>query len=390
MAVDKKINYAIQGGGPNYLGKQKMVKAPKKWKSSPTHPEAHLAYITDKEQDLLIKKNLYGSLKGKPNKGPSGIVSLQGDLGGWSSGGGKGGGATDAGSGKGGGSSEDYKKADYYKMMTGTGTTATSAGGDTYRSKRLAKMATPEWGYTPSGQRKYVGSQVKGKQGWISKLLGRGNVQGARNLQAKKFWNPQLQQWDMRYESEDEELGQEKPGFGGRILGGLAGLATSIPFVGPMIGGAIDRYKPKPRDMSEFNRLGLGGTKQGTFDFNPNALINQKIPNVPMESLTMANWGNPPEEDQNFNMALPIGSAEGGRIGYAYGEDVNIEGPGFDENIQMASGVDPQDALNDMSMEIFGKGLHELTPDEYQILIDMANEQASAGQGQGEGLASLV
>jgi len=83
VAVDKKINYAIQGGGPNYLGKQKMVKAPKKWKSSPTHPEAHLAYITDKEQDLLIKKNLYGSLKGKPNKGPSGIVSLQGDLGGW-------------------------------------------------------------------------------------------------------------------------------------------------------------------------------------------------------------------------------------------------------------------------------------------------------------------
>ena len=110
--IDKSIrqHYEIQGGGPNYLGKQKMVKAPKKWKSSPTHPEAHLAYITDKEQDLLIKKNLYGSLKGKPNKGPSGIVSLQGDLGGWSSGGGKGGGATDAGSGKGGGSSEDYKR----------------------------------------------------------------------------------------------------------------------------------------------------------------------------------------------------------------------------------------------------------------------------------------
>ena len=80
--------------------------------------------------------------------------------------------------------------------------------------------------------------------------------------------------------------------------------------------------------------------------------------------------------------------AEGGRVGYAFGEDVNIEGPGFDENVEMASGVDPQDALNDMSMEVFGKGLHELTPEEYQILIDMANEQASAGQDQG--LASLV
>ena len=84
MATKKKP--VMQGGGLNYLGKQKMVTAPKKWKSSPTHPEAHLAYITDAEQDLLIKKDLYGSLKGKPNRGPSGIVSLQGDLGGYSGG----------------------------------------------------------------------------------------------------------------------------------------------------------------------------------------------------------------------------------------------------------------------------------------------------------------
>ena len=42
----------------------------------------------------------------------------------------------------------------------------------------------------------------------------------------------------------------------------------------------------------------------------------------------------------------------------------------------MASAVDPQDALNDMSMEIFGKPLHLLTGEEYQMLIDMANDQA--------------
>ncbi len=29
-----------------------------------------------------------------------------------------------------------------------------------------------------------------------------------------------------------------------------------------------------------------------------------------------------------------------------------------------ASAVDPMDALNDMSMNIFGKPLHELTPEE--------------------------
>ena len=80
--IDKKIKYAIQGGGPNYLGKQKMVTAPKKWKSSPDHETAELAYITKKEKDILLDLNLYGSLKnGKPNRGPSGIISLQGDMG---------------------------------------------------------------------------------------------------------------------------------------------------------------------------------------------------------------------------------------------------------------------------------------------------------------------
>ena len=88
MAIDKSIrqHYAIQGGGPNYLGKQKMVKAPKKWQSSPDHEPAELAYITEKEKDILIDLDIYGSLNGKPNRGPSGIISLQGDMGGWSGG----------------------------------------------------------------------------------------------------------------------------------------------------------------------------------------------------------------------------------------------------------------------------------------------------------------
>ena len=102
MAIDKSIraDYAIQGGGPNYLGKQKMVKAPKKWQSSPDHEPAELAYITEKEKDILIDLDLYGSLNGKPNRGPSGIISLQGDMGsvggGGSSGGGGGGGGNGA------------------------------------------------------------------------------------------------------------------------------------------------------------------------------------------------------------------------------------------------------------------------------------------------------
>jgi len=85
--------------------------------------------------------------------------------------------------------------------------------------------------------------------------------------------------------------------------------------------------------------------------------------------------------------------AQGGRIGYQGGEfvdeDINIEGPGFDVNENlMASDPGAMDSLNEMSMQIFGKGVHELSEEEYQMLIDMTNEQASAGQDQG--LASLV
>ena len=63
------------------MTQSKLITVPIKAKSSKTHPEVHLAYITDKEQDLLIKKDLYKSLKGKPNRGPGGLPSLEGDFG---------------------------------------------------------------------------------------------------------------------------------------------------------------------------------------------------------------------------------------------------------------------------------------------------------------------
>jgi len=87
--------------------------------------------------------------------------------------------------------------------------------------------------------------------------------------------------------------------------------------------------------------------------------------------------------------------AEGGRIGYQGGElvdeDINVQGPGFDvnENIEMASAQDPMDALNDMAMQIFGKPLHELTPEEKQMLFEIAQDQAAA-PGAEQGIASLV
>ncbi len=109
--IEKKIKYDIniekpsktkpvkQGGVFNYLGKQKTVNAPVKWRSSKDHPIAHLSYITKDEQKILIDLNLYGSLKGKPNRGPFGLPSLQGS--GSGSGGGDGGGDSGGDSGQG-------------------------------------------------------------------------------------------------------------------------------------------------------------------------------------------------------------------------------------------------------------------------------------------------
>ena len=102
--------FAMQGGVRNYLGETNTVSGvPIKWKSAPDHPETELAYITKKEKDLLLKKDLHNSLDGSPNKGPEGLMSLNG--GGY--------GSENAGTGGndgfGGGNdnSNDYTGADY-------------------------------------------------------------------------------------------------------------------------------------------------------------------------------------------------------------------------------------------------------------------------------------
>ena len=69
-----------QAGVMNYRPSE-MVTVPRIAKSSPNTPTAKLAYITPEEQDILVKLNLYGSLEGKPNRGPGGIPSLEGDFG---------------------------------------------------------------------------------------------------------------------------------------------------------------------------------------------------------------------------------------------------------------------------------------------------------------------
>ena len=75
--------------------------------------------------------------------------------------------------------------------------------------------------------------------------------------------------------------GSLKPGFGGRILGGLGSLLTGIPFVGGALGTAYDYgrgifgRKDPYADMSAYNRLGLFGIPEGTLDEDENEKISE-------------------------------------------------------------------------------------------------------------------
>ena len=109
--IDKSArqHYAMQGKIRNYLGKQKMVKAPVKWKSGPDHPDTELAYITKAEKDLILKADLHNSLSKGPNKGPSGIISLNG----WGDAGDFGGSSS---SSSGGGDAREQRRVQQYKV----------------------------------------------------------------------------------------------------------------------------------------------------------------------------------------------------------------------------------------------------------------------------------
>ena len=228
----KKIKPANQGGGPNYLGKQETVTVPKKWLSDPDHVVAELAYITPREQKILLDANIYGSLKGKPNTGPGGIMSLQGDLGGYDA---SPGGPNDGGGDGPVGRGPDKNKQRAADIMTGRVNVSSPTG--------------MTQGYTgPEGVKdsfgNYVGGKYAGNQGFLGNLFSGANRYGYRDV----------------YTSGAKQ-GQMKPGYLGRFLGGVGSLITGIPFIGGAIGSAYDYgkgiFNRGPKDMSAYNQLSL-------------------------------------------------------------------------------------------------------------------------------------
>jgi hypothetical protein len=317
----KKIKPANQGGGPNYLGKQETVTVPKKWLSDPDHVVAELAYITPKEQKILLDANIYGSLKGKPNKGPGGIMSLQGDLGGYDA---SPGGPNSGGKGGNRVGQTDKNKQRVQDILRGKVTTGQTVA----PSDRTRRGAVPEYAFGPKGKMKYIGSAYKsfGQPGLFDRIGGffSGVPSGYRSVYNTRpgsgifgtsfFGKPDItfNQGAGQYQFTDPRTGDVKPGIGGRILGGILSLITGVPFVGSMIGNAIDKYKPKSMydDMSQYNRLGLFGVDPVLSDAYSDMKISDTSFSPSINIPTVPDFINPPGQIDDTGIQYSVPSAD--------------------------------------------------------------------------------
>ena len=371
MATDKRINYNVQGNVKNYLGKQKIVKAPLHWQSSPDHPTTELAYITKKEKDLLIKKDLHKSLKGGVNRGPSGIMSLNG----W--------GDRDEGFAD---KSYGGQERSVTSTVPGGGTkTTTVSPKDTFAQswtgpKRFfgltggyRDLKVP--GDTSQGHRSRIGGIGRGLLSLLGGIPGR----VASGLMTAKNWATRAQPTI----EEEEDITSDYR---------INPTTGQYEYVGGSMEDTMKEFRQKyPVDL----RTNVGGT-------------NQNYKTALGEGWATNYTGADTNNDfmpQNFNMALPIGSAEGGRIGYQGGELVEDESmmeatPAgmMEENIEEVQGEPSREQLEAIAFEIFRLPLEELDEQQLMVVYQAAMEQEpseeevqfAAQEGPGEGIASLV
>jgi hypothetical protein len=222
MSIDKKVNYDVQGGVKNYLGKQQQVKAPLKWKSSPDSPETELAYITKAEKDLLIKQDLHGSLQGGVNRGPSGIMSLDGY-----------------------GSYDDPSDPGRDTGMSGAATSAAESGRNT--SDTMAE-----------------GASYKDVQDYqaASVAAGAGQRVNPGFFDSRNTVSPDVLQRAKAFAPEAYKANRSSGLMGFISSGGL--LGNVVRGIGQKM-GLGKKFDQPTYDMSGYNSLGLGGTGQEGF-----------------------------------------------------------------------------------------------------------------------------
>ena len=417
MAIDKRINYKVQGKIKNYLGNQKTVKAPLHWQSAPNHPTTELAYITKKEKDLLIKKDLHKSLKGGVNRGPSGIISLNG----WGSieGGkdvGMSGAATSAAE-TGGGSGADAKELAVESQRVRKGpalppgvvdksiqdyrSAAIAAGagqnvnpgwfgprnrpGISRQDLRAAKAFAPKAYRATRGSPFGIGNLFRGAMGMFGGIPGK-LISG---LSAARNWAKRTGQNIGELGERDEEGNPLYPNLMSYLnrnkepdTSELNNLDSSTDGVNPDYYNDLDNelMLSTQGDTNRFQNTNItGGTDVNDFQ---GVNYNDQRPG------TLA--GNEPLPE-----ILPFSAAQGGRAGYQGGELVEqqtdfIEGPQgadeFQETVVEGQEQPSQEQLEALAMEIFQLPLEEL--DEEQLLV--VYQEAMQGQPMEEAVQEDV
>jgi len=243
--INKKTKPVNQAGGPNYLGKAEMVTVPKQWLSSPDHVVAELAYITPAEQKILIDANLYGSLDGKPNRGPGGLMSLQGDMG--SIGGDDGNDGSDGGSGgtPGLGGSQDVGSG-----FAGPASSPSDTGGGMSPGRSQAQFGTTEFaGMTESEALGQIGAGEASQQ--AMDVQANLQAQKAAEIAALENLNRQMLELSRR-----ERKAEQLPGIFGKIA-----LANVRSLAGNLIGkdlGVLGSFGVGQKGLENFAGLPVG------------------------------------------------------------------------------------------------------------------------------------
>ena len=232
---------STQGGVKNYLGKQKEVTAPIKWQSSPDHPTTELAYITEAEKDLLVKQDLHNSLKGGVNRGPSGIMSLNG----WGS----------------------YDSPDSNKDtgMSGAATSAAESGGGSGadRKELAAQYGSSNDPKLPPGVTQQLPQDALD---YRSAFINAGGGQRVNPgfFDSRTHLSPQERAMAKAYRNDPNNL-FAKQSYRNTGQSGIGNFLSGGGFFGNLIRGLGQKvglgkkYNEPTYDMSGSNKLGLGG-----------------------------------------------------------------------------------------------------------------------------------
>ena len=303
---------SMQGGVKNYLGEQPMVNAPKYWQSAPDHETTELAYITPQERDVLVNMNMYGTMNGSPNEGPSGLMSLNG----W------------------GDKEQGFGMSDTGQGITGTG--GHSYGDQETRSLKSPDSPDSDPGYTTTSPKDTFEQSWTGPKGWF----GGG---GYKTLKTP-----------------GDTSGGHKSRFG----------------IGNLFRGAMSMFGGWPgRAMSLLSRINpnqyrenLTGYKtQQEYEDARAARINEKrIGNIlsrkaPITEMTQENL-----RKLGYSGDMPgVGSTDLSRAidRDTYDSDAKIQATSFEQNLPYDSNIDMQDYLENQSNFYNLRGVDPSSPE---------------------------